>query len=228
MDPGTGQMPEPTPDPMPEPDEMSELSKSYDMTAAGVDEMLPAGSTHLIEDISAAQMRAGGTPLEHPRARYTHGGNRIVSSGNTWIEGPRVGSWDRRSLEFTCMGTVCSLNPPFQIDVLALTKGPKVVSKVLARNGISLLQFSFRTEWEIPDRYGHSVQDGLTLMSDVASGKRTTKPAKALKKQPTPSGSMHSMPTLQAGSLQAQTRWVTRPTGASWPAAWWRRIRKLT
>ena len=63
--PSNGQMPEP--EPVPQPDEMSELSETYDMTPVGVDEMLPAGSTHLIEDIAAAQTRAGGTPLAHPR-----------------------------------------------------------------------------------------------------------------------------------------------------------------
>ena len=163
-DPGTGEMPAP--------DELSSL-ELYDVTPKGVDEMLPPGSTHLIEDIAAAQMRAGGTPLEHPRARYTHGGNRIVSSGNTLIVGPRVGNWDRQLPEFTCTGTSCASNPPeasFSIFLANLTTEPRVFSKVLAKNGISLLQFSLRNEYDIADYTGSSILDGLTLMSDVAVG----------------------------------------------------------
>ena len=165
MDPGGGDMPAP--------DQLSNLTAPYDVTPEGVDEMLPPGSTHLIEDIAAAQMRAGGTPLEHPRARYTHGGNRIVSSGNTLIVGPRVGNWDRRLPEFTCTGDVCTSNPPetpFQSYLSDLTAEPKVFSKVMAKNGISLLQLSLREDWDIEEYYGHEVLDGLTLMSDVAVG----------------------------------------------------------
>ena len=158
---------------MPAPDELSNLSAPYDATPEGIDEMLPEGSTHLIEDIAAAQMRAGGTPLEHPRARYTHGGNRIVSSGNTLIVGPRVGSWDRRLPEFTCMGTVCESKPPeeaFTWHLGLLTTEPKIFQKVLAKNGISLLQYSLRESYDIENFEGHEVLDGLTLMSDVAVG----------------------------------------------------------
>ena len=156
---------------MPAPDELSNLSAPYDVTPEGIDEMLPEGSTHLIEDISAAQMRAGGTPLEHPRARYTHGGNRIVSSGNTLIAGPRVGSWDRRLPEFTCVGDVCDSNPPetpFPYLLGHLTTEPRVYSKVMAKNGVSLLQFSFPEEYDIEEVTGSQVVEGITMMSDVA------------------------------------------------------------
>ena len=165
--------PMPDPDPMPAPDELSSLSAPYDTTPAGVDEMLPEGSTHLIEDIAAALMRAGGTPLEQPRGWYANGGNRIVSSGNTVIAGPRVGNWDRRLPEFTCVGTVCDSNPPetpFQVVLDQLVTEPKVVQKVLAKNGINVLQFSFGDDWEIEYYYGHYELNGLTLMSDVAVG----------------------------------------------------------
>jgi hypothetical protein len=163
-DPGSGEIPAP--------DAISSL-EIFDVTPEGIDEMLPEGSTHLIEDIAAARTRAGGTPLEHPRARYTHGGNRIVSSGNTLITGPRVGNWDRRLPEFTCMGASCASNPPetpFQIHLNGLTTEPKIFSKVMAKNGISLLQVSLREDWDIEEYYGHEVLDGLTLMSDVAVG----------------------------------------------------------
>ena len=164
---------------------MSGLSEPYDVTPEEIDEMLPEGSTHLIEDIAAAQMRAGGTALQHPRARYTHGGNRIVSSGNTLIAGPRVGNWDRRLPELTCIGEVCNSNPPetpFQFTLDTLTTKPKIISKVLAKNGISLLQFSRSEEYDIQEFTGSQVTEGLTLMSDVAvsetnheSGESTSK-----------------------------------------------------
>ena len=70
------------------------------------------------------------------------------------IAGPGVGSWDRRLPEFTCTGPVCDSNPPetpYQVELGTLTTEPKVYSKVLAKNGISLLQFSFREDWDIAE-----------------------------------------------------------------------------
>ncbi len=169
--------------------------------------MLPPGSTNLIEDIAAAQMRAGGTRLEHPRARYTHGGNRIVSSGNTLIVGPRVGNWDRRLPEFTCVGEVCDSNPPetpFE-DILGnLTTEPKVVSKVLKKNGISLLQFSLRGDWDIADYYGYAVLDGLTLMSDVAVGETYNETGESIEKA-TGTGGQYSTYDHKVGGFVAGT-----------------------
>ena len=192
---------------MPAPDEFSSLSAPHDVTPAGVDEKLPEGSTHLIEDIAAAQMRTGGTPLEHPRARYTHGGNRIVSSGNTLIVGPLVGNWDRRLPEFTCDEKTCSSNPPqvpYQLDLSGLTTEPRVFSKVLVKNGISLLQFSFRQDWEITDFYGHFVLDGLTLMSDVAIGETYYESGESIEKA-TDTGGPYTSYNHQIGGLVAGT-----------------------
>lgn len=198
--------PEPDPEPEPEPDELSSL-EPFDVTPQGIDEMLPPGSTHLIEDIAAAQTRAGGTPLEHPRARYTHGGNRLVSSGNTFIAGPRVGSWDRRLPEFACTGDVCASNPPevaYSLYLSGLTTEPKILSKVLAKNGISLLQFSLRDEYDIASVSGSSVLDGLTLMSDVAVGETFYETGESTEKA-TGNSSAYALYAHAAGGFVAGT-----------------------
>ena len=151
----------------------SMLTDAYDIVPDSGYEVLPPNAGHLISDIAAAQTYAGGTELVHSRGRYTYGANRILTEANTLIAGPRVGHWDRRLPEFSCMGRVCASNPPdgyFELYVDNYGLIPNRHSNVLQKNGIGLLQWTWDSDWEIPDRYGYSHQEGFVLLSDVAVG----------------------------------------------------------
>ena len=152
----------------------SMLADAYDIVPDSGYEVLPPNADHLVSDVAAAQTRAGGTEPAHSRGRYTYGANRIITEANTLIAGPRVGHWDRRLPEFSCMGRVCASNPPdayFELHVGNYGLIPNRHSNVLQKNGIGLLQWTWDSEWEIPDRYGFSHQEGFALLSDVAVGK---------------------------------------------------------
>ena len=151
--------------------DLSMLGELHTIAPADGYPTVPPDGRHSITDVAAAQTLAGGTALDLPRGRYTHGGNRIVSSGNTLIAGPRVGHWDRRLPEFTCTGRECASNPPetafsYTLDILATF--PKVVSTVMEKNGIALLQTAFSRGWETDSLSGSHQIDSLVLMSDVA------------------------------------------------------------
>ena len=208
---------------------MSELSEPFDVTLPGVDEMLPPGSAHLIRGhccgSDACRRDATGTST----CSVPHGGNRIVSSGNTLIAGPGVGSWDRRLPGIHMHGARVdsTRGDALPSGIRHLDNGAEVYSKVLAKNGIGLLQFSFREDWDIAELYGFSVLDGLTLLSDVAVSETYYDEGESVDKSSGTEESMQNTATLQADSLQATQR-GTRPTRASWPAAWWRRTRRST
>ena len=153
---------------MPDPSMLGEL---HTIAPADGYPTVPPEGRHSITDVAAAQTLAGGSALDFPRGRYTHGGNRILSSGNTLIAGPRVGHWDRRLPEFTCTGRECASNPPetaFNYTLGVLATVPKVVSTVMEKNGIALLQTAFARDWETDSLSGSHRFDSLVLMSDVA------------------------------------------------------------
>ncbi len=106
------------------------------------------------------------------------------------------------------MGAVCDSNPPetpFQFNLGGLTTEPKIFSKVLAKNGISLLQYSLRHEYDIPEVYGHGAADGLTLMSDVAVAETFYETGESFQKATDTSNGTYAVYSHTAGGFVAGT-----------------------